>query len=242
MQVVDEHHQRGAARGELGEDEVQAVPDALRVEGAGALLGLLEAHGRSDDLLPGAHHLAELAGLEAAQHRLEQLAQHVVRLVELALAAAGEQHGGVGAELGDPADLVQQTGLADAGPAGEGEEFADLGAAGREVAAEFVHRRLGGAEFGVTVTQPDPAGGAFRLPRAGRRLRPEFAVPLGHRRASASPFPARGAESSAAGGAVERIHAGGGRDRGFGELAEGNCPISLTSDHCIGYSTARRPS
>lgn len=156
VQVVDDHHQRGAPRGELGEDVVEAVAHALRIESAGPALRLLEAHGRSDDLFPGAHHLPELVGGEVAEDGLEQLAQDVVRLVELALAAAGEEHRGALAELGDPADLVEQAGLADAGPAGEREQLADLGAAGRELPAELLHRGFGRPEFGVAVAQPDP--------------------------------------------------------------------------------------
>lgn len=164
VQVVDDHDQRGPARRELGEDVVEAVAHALGVEAAGTGLGPLEAHGRSDDLLPGAHDLAELVGLQAGEEGLEELAQHVVGLVELAFAAAGEQHGGAVAEFGDPSDLVQQAGLADAGAAGEGEQFADLGAAGREFAAEFVDGRFDGAQFGVAVAQPDPRRGAVAVP------------------------------------------------------------------------------
>ncbi|GJF30731.1 hypothetical protein KNE206_34310 [Kitasatospora sp. NE20-6] len=153
VEVVDDHDERGAARGELGEDEVEAVADALGVEGFEFVGGRDEADGGADDAVPAAEDLLLLVLGERAEDRLEELAQDAEGFVALAFAAAGEEHGALGLELGHAAHAVQDRGLAHAAVAGVEEDLADLGAAGGELAAEAGHGLLGGVHLRVALAQ-----------------------------------------------------------------------------------------
>ncbi len=175
MQVVDDHHERCPARGELGEHVVQAVPDALRVDRDRLAAGAEQADRGADGVVPVAEHLVALGLGEPAEDGLEQLAQYVVRLGVLLLAAAGEQDGAALPGVGAAADLVQQGGLPEAGPAGEDQQLADLGAAGRELPAQLVHRRLGRTDFGIAVAQGGAECAVTELPRVVHAAR--VAVP-----------------------------------------------------------------
>ncbi len=153
MQVVDDHDEWGTARGELGEDVVQAVPDALRVDGDRLAARTEQSDGGADGVVPVAEDLVALGLGEPAEYGLEQLAQDVVRLGVLLLAAPGEEHGAALPGVGAPADLVQQRRLAHAGVAGEDQQLADLGAAGGELTTQLVDGQFGGADLGVAVAQ-----------------------------------------------------------------------------------------
>nr|WP_051817328.1 hypothetical protein [Kitasatospora sp. NRRL B-11411] len=220
VQVVDDHHQRGAPGRELGDDEVQAVADALRVDPLDLVGRRGQSDGRGDDVVPAAEDLLDLGLGQVAEHRQEQLAQHPERLPALPLVAAGEQHGRVLAGAGDPADLFQHGGLADAGRSGEDQQFADPQTAGGEFPAQPVHGLIDGTQFLIALPQPL----ADRLRAGLPLLRPVLL--FGHVRPSDSPsgtpFPTLAPSRAARAAFVQA----GAPDAGLEGVARGKCLTS----------------
>ncbi|GHA93113.1 hypothetical protein GCM10010305_41070 [Streptomyces termitum] len=140
--VVEDDHERGAADGEVVEDPVEAVAQALGVgRGAG---GGAQSEGGADDVVPGAEAFAEFGVGGVDELGLEELAGDVEGDALLLVAAAGGEDGAA-AGRGAAADLGEEGGLAESGGRGVGEEAAapgggvgDLGLAGAAVQRDDV--------------------------------------------------------------------------------------------------------
>ncbi len=162
--VVEDEGDGGALHGEVGEDPVEAVAQALGV-GRGALFGGAQAERGADDGVPAAEGGVQFLLGVAGQLGLDELAGDVEGLALLLFAAAGGQQRAVAGE-GAAAHLGEEGGLAEAGGAGEGEQHAARDGVRTACAAgsgELLQGFVDGGEFCLAFEHLSPfAGPAFR--------------------------------------------------------------------------------
>ncbi|MGC0345206.1 hypothetical protein RKD34_000786 [Streptomyces sp. SAI-218] len=161
MGVVEDQHHRGAQHGEVGEDPVESVAQALRVGRRSVGRGAQAERG-TDDVVPTAQLGTEFGFGRAGELRLEELPGDMEGDALLLVAAAGGQYGAA-AGGGAAADLGEQGGLADARTAGDGEQ----GSAAACVRFGTVRAQPG------ELTQRLVDGGEFTLPLQERPSAPD---------------------------------------------------------------------
>lgn len=139
MGVVENDHYRCPSHGQLGDDPVQTVPDALRVRGGGTGLLSEQTNGRAGDLVPPAEYLATLGLGAGSEDGLQQLAYDMEGDGMLLLAASGRQYSAA-AGSGDAPDLGQHGRLAQPGGSAEEQQPTLLAFAVPAACADPLHR------------------------------------------------------------------------------------------------------